>query len=474
MSAATEGAAGASARRAGRTGRFALAAVGAGVLAAMLLPRAPVGLGFVVVAVALAGAVALAPRPAPWCGRSLLLGALALALAASAAVRDAGWVVGVELVAAVALGSLAMSAPRTWRASLLAGVAAPLRMASGARLVGAAALRALPGASGGRAFALGRALLLTGLLLTVFGALFATGDRAFAQIAGDVLPDELPLADLPLRLLVLGLVVSLAGGLVQAAAIADVPARGPLLRLGRGEWLLALGALDALFALFVAVQVAVLFGGDDYVRDSAGLTYAQYAREGFGQLVVVGALTLAVLAGALRWARTETAGQARALRALLCALCLLTLVVLASALHRLGLYEQAYGFTRARLAVHGLLLFGGVIFGLVVVALATDRRGWLAQATVLLAAAAALVFWVSDPDRRIAAHNVDRYEATGRIDTGYLSRLSADAVAPLMALPAPLRERAVADQRARLAGERDGFAGANVSRSRARDVLGTR
>ncbi|HEV2774031.1 MAG TPA: DUF4173 domain-containing protein, partial [Solirubrobacteraceae bacterium] len=204
---------------------------------------------------------------------------------------------------------------------------------------------------------------------------------------------------------------------------------------------------------------------------SAGLTYAQYARSGFAQLVVVAALTLAVVAGALRWARTENVRHARVLRVLLCALCLLTLVVLASALHRLGLYEQAYGFTRTRLAVHGLLLFGGVLFALVIVALAGERREWLAQATVLLAAVAALLFWVSDPDRRIAAHNVERYEATGRIDTRYLSKLSADAVAPLMGLPAPLRERAVARQRARLAGEPDGLAGANVSRSRARDAL---
>ncbi|MDP1850034.1 MAG: DUF4173 domain-containing protein [Solirubrobacteraceae bacterium] len=450
--------------------RFTIAALGAGLLAAMLLPHAPAGLGFVVVAVALAGAAALGGRPARPL-RSALLGGLALALAASAAVRDAGWVVGVELVAAVALGSLAMSAPRTWRGSILGAVAAPLRMPSGARLVAAGAVRALPRGSRGQAFALGRGLLLTGVLLTIFGALFATGDRAFAQIAGDVLPDEVPLGDLPLRLLVLGLVVSLAGGLAQAAAIADEPARGPLLRLGRGEWLLALGALNSLFALFVAVQIAVLFGGDDYVRDSAGLTYAEYARSGFAQLVVVAGLTLAVVAGALRWARTESVGQARLLRALLSALCLLTLVVLASALHRLGLYEQAYGFTRARLAVHGLLLFGGALFGLVVVALATDRRGWLARATVLLAAGAALLFWVSDPDRRIAAHNVERYEATGRIDTDYLARLSADAVPALMALPARLREPAVARQRARLAGEPDGLAGANAARSRARDAL---
>jgi hypothetical protein len=41
-----------------------------------------------------------------------------------------------------------------------------------------------------------------------------------------------------------------------------------------------------------------------------------------------------------------------------------------------------------------------------------------------------------------------------------------------MRLPAPLRERAVARQRARLAGEPDGLAGANVARSRARELLG--
>ena len=142
------------------------------------------------------------------------------------------------------------------------------------------------------------------------------------------------------------------------------------------------------------------------------------------------------------------------------------------ALHRLGLYEEAYGFTRMRLAVHALLLFGGALFALVVGALASDRRGWLAQATVLLAACAGLAFWLSDPDRRIAAHNVERYEATGRIDTWYLAQLSADAVPALMRLPAALRERVITRQRARLAGAPDGLAGANVSRARARDALG--
>jgi hypothetical protein len=454
--------------------RFSLAAVGAGTLAAILLPGERAGLGVVLVALALAGAAALAPTARAADAdriRRALLAALALALAASAALRDAGWVVTGELAGAVMLGSLAMSAPRHWRAIARAALGAPLRLVSGAGRVAAGPAGGLPRASRGRALAVGRGLVLTGALVTIFGALFASGDRAFAQLAGDVLPDTLLVDDLPLRLMVLGLVTAFAGALAQAASLADEPARGPLLRLGRVEWLLALGALNVLFALFVAVQLAVLFGGDAYVRETAGLTYAQYARSGFAQLVVIAVLTLGVVASALRWARTDQRRDRALLRALLAALCVLTLVVLASALHRLGLYEQAFGFTRLRLAVHAVLLFGGALFALVIAALASGRRAWLAQATVLLGAGAALAFWLGDPDRRIAAHNVERFQDTGRIDVNYLALLSADAVPALVRLPAPLREQVLSVQRARLARAPDGVASANRARARARAAL---
>ena len=38
-----------------------------------------------------------------------------------------------------------------------------------------------------------------------------------------------------------------------------------------------------------------------------------------------------------------------------------------------------------------------------------------------------LLFALADPDRTIAEHNLQRYERTGKIDRGYLKRLSADA-----------------------------------------------
>ena len=58
--------------------------------------------------------------------------------------------------------------------------------------------------------------------------------------------------------------------------------------------------LDVLFAAFVVLQLAALFGGDEHVLRTAGLTYAEYAREGFAQLMAVAALTLAMIALARR------------------------------------------------------------------------------------------------------------------------------------------------------------------------------
>src|ERR687893_606155 len=100
--------------------------------------------------------------------------------------------------------------------------------------------------------------------------------------------------------------------------------------------------------------------------------------------MLAASLTLAVIALARR--------DSLALRVLLGLLCALTLVVLASALKRLGLYEEAYGFTRLRLLAHGGILWLGGLFMLVLAAGASRRAAWLPRATVALSALTLLGF----------------------------------------------------------------------------------
>jgi hypothetical protein len=175
------------------------------------------------------------------------------------------------------------------------------------------------------------------------------------------------------------------------------------------------------------------------VLETTGLTFAEYARQGFFQLVAVGALTFAVIAGSLRWARRESSRDTRVLQLLLGALSVLSLVVLASAFRRLTLYESVFGYTRLRISVHAVILWMAVLFLMLLIAGVKMRAPWLPTVVVAVTAFSLLAFNLADPDLLVARRNVERFHATGRIDLPYLAFLSADAVPALAELPPRLR-----------------------------------
>jgi hypothetical protein len=302
-----------------------------------------------------------------------------------------------------------------------------------------------------------------------FGGLFWSADAAFAELAaGTPVPS---LAALPERAVVFVLVLLGALGLALAAGRVFVGPRLPSPTLRLAEWAIPLVLLDLLFLVFVAVQVTVLFGGHDHVLETAELTYSEYARQGFWQLIAVALLTLLVVGAATRVAGGPEA-PARLLRVLLGTLCVLTLVVVASALHRLQLYEDAFGLTRARLAAETVAWALGGLFALVLAAgLVGAVRTQLPRLALAGGALGLIVFSLSNPDGRVAERNVDRWTRTGDLDVAYVQGLSADAVPALAELPEPLRARVLERIPARL-DEREPWTSANYGRHRARGVLG--
>ena len=89
---------------------------------------------------------------------------------------------------------------------------------------------------------------------------------------------------------------------------------------------------------------------------------------------------------------------------------------------------------------------------------------------MILTAAGLIAFSLANPDGRIAERNIDRWEATGRLDHVYLANLSADAVPALVELPLPERRWATMVLRDKL-GPSDPWSSANLSRTRARRML---
>ena len=451
------------------TRRFAAAVAAAGLLGAVALPGQPAGLGVALVALAIAAACTLGGPPPR--GAHALFGALALLLSGVAVLRDAAWLVATDIASAACLASLAASRGRSPRAVVRGCLALAARLpvapafvawSSGLRLGTGTARVALPAARG---------VILAAVLSIVFGGLFASADAAFARLTGDVLSPDVELGLLPVRLAAFAGVAAIAGGLVLVA-LAGPGASGRTRDADaarRAEWVTALAVLNLLFAGFVAVQLTVLFGGHEHVLETTGLTYAEYAREGFLQLLVAALLTLAVLAAAWPHSR-RPAGRPDALELLLGMLSVLTLVVLVSALRRLGLYEDAFGFTVARLAGHAAILWIGAVLILVLAATVARDTRWLALGIAGLTGAGLLAFTLVNPEGLVAERNVDRFRDTGKIDVPYLRGLSADATPALAALPPGKRACAVAVQAESLRRD-DGFFGLNASRERARRAL---
>ncbi|MER7464696.1 DUF4153 domain-containing protein [Streptomyces sp. NPDC097981] len=423
-----------------------LLSAGAAGLAAALFLGDGLGPGLllaVVPAVVAAYAAARAARRTarPW---TVVWAIGCIALLAVPALRDAGWPSTLALLAAVLLGALALHGSRTWPGVLLSPLGFVDATVLGIRWAWSGLRSRGSGVDRDRWVPVAKATVVAAVLLVLFGALFASADAAFADLLGGLTPD-VSVGDGPVRLLLflLGAVLALA-----AARAAAAPSRWDRIRVAPGkprsrvEWALPLVVLNLLFAGFNAVQLAVLFGGYDKVLESTGLTYAEYARQGFWQLLWATLLTLAVIALALRWAPRAGAGDRRFVRAVLGTLCALTLVVVASALRRMDLYVDAYGLTRLRVSVAAMELWLGLVIVLIMAAGVFGAR-WLARAVAGSAAAAVLAFGLLSPDGMVAEKNADRFRQAGKIDLAYFQSLSADAVPALDRLPEPHRSCAL-------------------------------
>lgn len=444
-----------------------------GILSALLLGDG-LGINLLLVALPAAAGAWLEARRA---GRGVRAWTLTwavggLALLAVPALLDAGWPTFLAVVSSAALGSLALHGTRSWF-GVLAGSMGVLDGVIPGIGWGWCGIRARATGSRARWGTVLRSAAVAVVLLLVFGTLFASADAAFADLLGDVLPD-VSVGEGPWRFFLLA--VGLAGALA-AAYTAAAPTRwdGITVRPGRArgrvEWALPLIVLDVLFAAFIALQLVVLLGGYDKVLEETGLKPAEYAREGFWQLLWATLLTLVVIALAIRLAPRGGAKDRLLVKGVLGTLCVLTLVVVASALRRMDLYVDAFGLTRLRISVAAVELWLGVVLLLIIAAGVFGARH-LPRAVVVSAAAGVLAFGLISPDRLIAEQNVQRYREGKAIDITYLQQLSADAVPALDGIPDErMRACALQEIQSTLLDSDEPWYATSWSEARARDIL---
>ena len=278
-----------------------------------------------------------------------------------------------------------------------------------------------------------RAALLRGLVITipvaaVFIGLFAAADPTFEAFADTL---QIDIGELLGHIVLTGILTWIAAGVLRHAALGeDAPVIRPrtIEAIGALEVAMLLGTMILVFTIFVALQLPRMFAGEEYIIRETGLTYAGYARRGFFELVAASTLTLVLIAGLRTVVQLEERAQ-RMLRMLGGVLVALVFVILQSAVHRLALYVNAYGWTEDRIYAIAIVTWLALCFSLSFATLlgrAPQRflGGAIAAGVLVLFGLAAV-----NPQATIVHLNADRARAGHTFDLGYVGReLGSDAV----------------------------------------------
>ncbi|NRD48385.1 DUF4153 domain-containing protein [Corallococcus exiguus] len=433
--------------------RTLAASLTVGLLAEVLLERARWGLGFPLLVAVLVGALAWLggregwqrARPNAW-----LLAPLGL-VSVFVAVRDSSWLLPLNVMtAAVLLMMLShfWAAGRVERLGLTDYIVVFFGSAAQSLLYPPVLVRDSVDLRGLKTHsrllgALTRGLLLALPVLFVFGLLLESADGIFSSTMQRLLSFDMDLGTLMSRGLGVAFGASVAAGVLGHALrrratkeLGDAEVASATPRLGLIEALTLIFAVNALFFVFAAFQVAYLFVGDAS-SPASGYTFAEYARRGFFELVVVASLTLALVMALTRWTRRETRVAQTVFRASTSLMVVLTLIILSSAMRRLSLYEDAFGYTLLRVHTHVFMVALGAALAWRAVTLwwKPERFAVGAFATAL---GSVLVLNFLNPEAFIVRHNLERYARTGSLDTEMFHDLSADAVPGLVQVEATI------------------------------------
>ena len=289
-----------------------------------------------------------------------------------------------------------------------------------------------------RARAIVRGVAITVPIVFIFALLLSTADPTFAlwrKTIEDLIADW---AFIPRTIFFIGMLGIVLGafGYAERGHVAAVPSITPPIALsgidskgwlGSTERLILMGGVALLFWLYLAVQLSYFFGNLPSIVGS-GMTFAEYARRGFGELSVVASFSAVLIILAERYGKKD---ERRGLvKMITMSVIVAVFLLLSSAFHRVSLYEEAYGYTTARLYAQAYMIVVAIslvaLIREVLTTLEPPRlflRAWMAAALTFVV----LIYW--NHQAWIANRNIDLFASTGKLDTVYLTRdLSGDAI----------------------------------------------
>ncbi len=420
----------------------------AGLAGALVLYGASTGINWTAVTVIAAFGLIVYRRPDAVLARALAIPlGFAVLLSGAFAVTSSGFLLFADLVIVTSLLALALLIGREPERAATFGavyiVTAPFRgLAWTVRGAISSVAEAFETTRIANMHPVLRGSLVAIPVVTLFALLFAAADPLFAS-GRDAVYSVFGSWSVSPRI-IFGLAVTLFVAGAYSASLPIAAARTEPAAASTGtarltERRVVLFACAGICWLFVLLQMGYLFFGNPGAVGS-GMTFAQYAHRGFGELALAATIAaLVIVATHNNEYFPAPPARMRSPLALPSLLLLAAVVcVLASAFHRVSLYENAYGFSVQRVYAQAYMVLTLAVLALVAwqVLHTFDARA-LARNVMLVALVtfAFVLYW--NRDAWVVRANVDRFAATGKLDVNYLAGgLSPDGYPALVkALP---------------------------------------
>ncbi|HEY4663042.1 MAG TPA: DUF4173 domain-containing protein, partial [Candidatus Humimicrobiaceae bacterium] len=190
--------------------------------------------------------------------------------------------------------------------------------------------------------------------------------------------------------------------------------------------------INVIYAIFSIIQFTYLFGGSSFVLPSS-YTYAEYARRGFLELILVSIINFGILLFGITFVKKDNKRIFVAIRIFLTLLVIFTFILLVSAFYRMLVYEQAYGFTYLRIFVQTFMIMLFFLFIINIIYIWYPKLP-IIKSYFIITLAIYIIMNFANVDVIIAKNNINRYFETGQIDMVYLKSLSYDAIPEMQRL----------------------------------------
>ncbi len=180
------------------------------------------------------------------------------------------------------------------------------------------------------------------------------------------------------------------------------------------------GILTLFYLVFSVIQVLFLFMNNMTLPDN--MSYAEYARSGFFQLLFVAVVNLIIVLFCMKLFK-----RSRILNIVLTVMCICTYIMIVSSAVRMVMYIKEYDLTYARVMVLLMLLMTALLMTGVLIKIFCESLP-LFNYSFIVIMSMLLLFAFSKPASLIARYNLNHERAGKDIDISYILQLGSDAV----------------------------------------------